>query len=75
MWSSAWLAVRSLAWAVALPGVFAGYLPWRYLGLREVRLDALEPAQIPAVVCIGVGIVLLAACIVVQATEVTEGTG
>src|SRR5262245_18898701 len=61
--SSVWLAVRSLAWAVALPGVFAGYLPWRYFGLREVNPASLGLPQIPGLVCIGVGVALLAACI------------
>ena len=27
-----WLAVRSLLWTVLLPGVMAGYIPWRFFG-------------------------------------------
>jgi protein-S-isoprenylcysteine O-methyltransferase Ste14 len=34
-----WLAARSIAWALLLPGVVAGYVPWRFFGLRGVRLD------------------------------------
>jgi protein-S-isoprenylcysteine O-methyltransferase Ste14 len=62
-WSSTWLALRSLAWTIAFPGFFAGYLPWRYLGLRELKMEDLGLASIPALVCIGVGAALLAACI------------
>jgi hypothetical protein len=27
--STTWLAMRSLLWTLLLPGVVAGYLPWR----------------------------------------------
>ncbi len=61
LWSSVWLALRSLGWAIALPGFFAGYVPWRYFGLRDVDLG---PAELPALLCVGAGAALLAACIV-----------
>ena len=61
--ASAWLALRSLFWTIAFPGFFAGYVPWRFFGLSEIRADALRPAQIPALLCIGAGAVLLAMCI------------
>src|SRR5438876_4122683 len=54
-WSSAWLALRSLLWTILLPGVFAGYVPWRFFGLGRTQLLGL--------VCIGMGVALLAACI------------
>lgn len=63
-WSPAWLAVRSLLWTILLPGFFAGYVPWRYFGLGQVRLEALNPLSLLGLVCIGLGVVLLAACIV-----------
>ena len=62
-WSSVWLALRSLAWAVALPGFFAGYVPWRYFGLRDVSVAPPGPAQFAGFLLVGVGAVLLAACI------------
>jgi protein-S-isoprenylcysteine O-methyltransferase Ste14 len=62
-WPTAWLAIRSLAWTVLLPGFFAGYLPWRYLGLRDVQLDLENPIHAVGVLCIVVGAVLLGACI------------
>jgi len=62
--SSVWLAIRSLFWTVALPGFFAGYVPWRFFGLNQVRLESIGASQIPALACIGAGAVLLAMCIV-----------
>ena len=63
-WLAAWLAVRSLLWAVVLPGFFAGYVPWRFFGVSRTRFDLFSPAFLPGVVCVGVGAVLLVACIV-----------
>ena len=62
-WSSVWLAFRSLLWTALLPGVLAGYLPWAFFGLREVRLDWRDPAQLAGLLCIGLGAALLGACI------------
>ena len=61
--SSTGLVLRSLLWTILLPGVVAGYVPWRYFGLGRVRLDALNPAQLVGLIGIGVGAVLLGACI------------
>ena len=57
------LALRSLLWTILLPGFFAGYLPWRYFGLSEVRLDALGASQVLGLFVIACGAVLLGACI------------
>ncbi len=62
-WASVWLAIRSLLWAALLPGVVAGYVPWRFFGLRRVRPDLFNPAHLLGLLCIGVGISLLATCI------------
>jgi protein-S-isoprenylcysteine O-methyltransferase Ste14 len=48
---------------VLVPGVVAGYLPWRFFGLSLVRLDLLNPLHLIGVVCVGLGAALLAACI------------
>ncbi len=61
--SSVWLAVRSLAWTLLIPGIFAGYVPWRYFGLAQVRLDFSSPRHLLGLLCIGLGAVLLGACI------------
>src|SRR5204863_2163929 len=62
-WSSAWLALRSLLWTILLPGVFAGYVPWRFFRLGRTQFDLTSPTQLLGFVCIVLGIALLAACI------------
>lgn len=61
--SSASLAIRSLLWAALLPGFFAGYVPWRYLGLRDVVLDPRRPVHWAGLAMVLVGALLLGACI------------
>jgi len=61
--SSLWLALRSIAWALLLPGLFAGYVPWRFFGLAQVQLNLQNPVHILALVMIGLGAALLATCI------------
>ena len=63
-WSPAWLAARSLLWTILLPGFFAGYVPWRFFGLGQIQLKWLNPTSLLGLMCIGLGVVLLAACIV-----------
>jgi protein-S-isoprenylcysteine O-methyltransferase Ste14 len=62
--SSGWLALRSLLWTILIPGVVGGYVPWRFLGLRRVRLDPLDPVQGISLVLVAGGAVLLGMCIV-----------
>ena len=54
-----WLAARSLLWTLLLPGLFAGFLPWRYFGLSQVVIDARSPRQLLGLAAIGIGVVLL----------------
>jgi protein-S-isoprenylcysteine O-methyltransferase Ste14 len=61
--SRAWLALRSLFWTIVLPGVFAGYVPWRFFGLRSAVLDLSALSQRAGLLLIGLGVALLAACI------------
>ena len=56
------LFARSLLWTILLPGAIAGYIPWRFLGLDEVRIDSSLP-QVIGGLCIAAGVLLLAACI------------
>jgi len=63
LWPGVWLAVRSLAWTVLLPGAVAGYLPWRFFGLARVQLDLGRPTQGLGLLCIATGVVLLGTCI------------
>ena len=62
-WSAIWLAFRSLAWAVLVPGLFAGYLPWRFFGLSQLDFNFGNPFHLLGLLCIGLGAALLAACI------------
>jgi protein-S-isoprenylcysteine O-methyltransferase Ste14 len=57
------LALRSLLWTILLPGFFAGYLPWRYFGLNQVRFDMLNAGQVVGLSLIVSGAALLGACI------------
>ena len=61
--STIWLTVRSIVWAALLPGVVAGYLPWRYFGLAHVRLTEWNPVHVLGLIGIATGMVLLVACI------------
>ena len=63
LWFAVWLALRSLLWAALLPGFFAGYIPWRFFGLAQVRLDFRDPAHVLGLLGLAVGAALLAACI------------
>jgi len=61
--SSLWLGLRSLLWTILLPGVFAGFLPWRYFGLSQVVINWSSPRHLLGLAAIGIGVRLLVACI------------
>src|SRR5688572_13787891 len=58
------LTLRSLLWAILLPGVVAGYVPWAVFGVRDVVLDPSRPGHILGLALIAAGTVLLVLCIV-----------
>jgi protein-S-isoprenylcysteine O-methyltransferase Ste14 len=60
--ASLWLGLRSLLWMLLLPGFVAGYIPWRYFGLRAVQLDPRDPVQLLGLFAIAVGALLLITC-------------
>lgn len=62
--ASAWLAVRSLFWTFLMPGTVAGYVPWRYFGLRDARFDPTRPAHLISLPFLAIGAGLLTVCIV-----------
>jgi protein-S-isoprenylcysteine O-methyltransferase Ste14 len=57
------LALRSLLWIVLMPGIVAGYVPWRYFGLREARLGRVGPLPILGLAGFIAGVLLLIACV------------
>jgi protein-S-isoprenylcysteine O-methyltransferase Ste14 len=57
------LALRSLLWTAILPGVVAGYVPWRFFGLDRWRPDSFSPRHVVAFLSIGAGAALLGICI------------
>jgi protein-S-isoprenylcysteine O-methyltransferase Ste14 len=62
--AAALLALRSLLWTILLPGVVAGYVPWRYFGLSHARIESSDPLDFVGIACAAAGVLLLAACIV-----------
>ena len=61
--SNVWLALRSLLWVTLLPGLFAGYLPWRYFGVGSVAPDFSNPPHWAGLLGIAAGVLLLGACV------------
>lgn len=57
------LALRSVLWTLLLPGLFAGYFPWRFFGLAHVQLDFTNPLHLLGLLLIAAGALLLGACI------------
>ena len=57
------LALRSLAWTLLVPGLFVGYLPWRFFGLDRATIDWSSPADLLGLACIISGAALLGVCI------------
>jgi hypothetical protein len=53
--ASLWLGARSLLWIVLLPGMIAGYIPWRYFGLGRFTPDYHDLRQLIALLGIGAG--------------------
>lgn len=60
---SIWLGLRSLLWTILLPGLFAGFLPWRYFGLSQAVVDWRSPRHLLSLAAMGIGVALLGACI------------
>jgi len=57
------LALRSILWTLLLPGLFAGYVPWRFFGLARVQLSFHNHVQWLGLLGVGLGAALLVTCI------------
>jgi protein-S-isoprenylcysteine O-methyltransferase Ste14 len=63
--SSISLTARSLLWTILFPGFFAGYVPWRFFGLdRALQRGSFDLTQLAGLLIVGIGVLLLATCIV-----------
>jgi len=60
---NAWLAVRSITWAVLLPGFFAFYVPWQFFGLNHFHSSPRDPLHMLGAAMFFAGTALLLACI------------
>jgi protein-S-isoprenylcysteine O-methyltransferase Ste14 len=58
-----WLAIRSIIWALLLPGVVAFYIPWRFFGLGHLHSSPSDPTHYLGAALVTLGVGLLAACI------------
>lgn len=52
-----------------MPGVVAGYIPWRFYGLSELHPNLRSPLDLVGLLLVTVGAVLLGTCIVEFATR------
>lgn len=57
------LLLRSLLWTVLLPGMIAGFAPWRFFGVGGATIDRRDPVQMLALVIVAAGVLLLGTCI------------
>ena len=57
------LAARSLLWVILLPGIIAGWIPWRYFGVSHVSLDLSSASGVVGFAGIAAGIALLSVCV------------
>jgi protein-S-isoprenylcysteine O-methyltransferase Ste14 len=60
---SALLAVRSLIWVVLLPGIVAGYVPWRYFGLSRVSPSLANAFDVLGLLSPLIGAVVVGICV------------
>ena len=52
-----------MLWAVLLPGVVAGYVPWRYFGVSRLQVDPARARHLLGLFCVAAGVTVLALCI------------
>lgn len=46
-----------------LPGVVAGFVPWRYFGVSQVQLNLRNPAHLAGLFLVALGALLLMVCV------------
>ncbi len=58
-----WLAVRSLAWTVIIPGLVTIYIPWTFFGLRRAATFHADPVYVAGLLVALVGAAVMIRCI------------
>jgi protein-S-isoprenylcysteine O-methyltransferase Ste14 len=58
-----WLAIRSVAWTIVIPGLVTLYIPWAFFGLGSVAIELRDPLKVAGLLLASVGGVFLLACI------------
>jgi len=58
------LTARSILWTLLLPGMVAGWVPWRYVGVGGVAFNARDPLHWLGLIMAVLGALTLGACIV-----------
>jgi protein-S-isoprenylcysteine O-methyltransferase Ste14 len=61
--SNVLLAARSLLWVVLMPGIVAGYIPWRFFGFDRSIFDSIDARLVAGLAIFVAGVALLAACV------------
>jgi protein-S-isoprenylcysteine O-methyltransferase Ste14 len=58
-----WLAIRSIAWTIVIPGLVILYIPWAFFGLGNISFSASDPRHVAGLVLMSVGAAFLLLCI------------
>jgi protein-S-isoprenylcysteine O-methyltransferase Ste14 len=58
-----WLAIRSVAWVLVIPGLVTVYIPWAFFGLGDVTLSGRDVWQLAGIACIAAGLPLFVMCV------------
>ena len=58
-----WLGIRSLFWVVVLPGMVAGYIPWRFFRIAQTYPRAGNALDMIGVALVAAGTLLLLFCV------------
>ena len=60
---SLWLGLRSMFWVIVLPGMVAGYIPWRFFGVAQTYPHAGNALDVVGITLVAVGVGVLLVCV------------
>ena len=61
--SNGTLALRSLFWVLVLPGMVAGYIPWRFFGVAQTDVNVGDILDTAGLALIATGLAVLLVCV------------